>query len=160
MTAIGVNIVVFLVVFFGMEAIAWFTHKYIMHGFLWHLHADHHKKEHTSFFERNDVFFIIFATPSVILIYNGLENGSWSDWKVWFGFGITAYGICYFLVHDVFIHQRFSFLKKSDNWYLRGIRKAHKIHHKKTGKSDGSCFGMLFVPFQFYRDFRRNNRSF
>ena len=27
-----------------MEFMAWFTHKYIMHGFLWVLHKDHHKK--------------------------------------------------------------------------------------------------------------------
>ena len=26
-----------------MEFMAWFTHKYVMHGFLWNLHFDHHK---------------------------------------------------------------------------------------------------------------------
>mgnify|MGYP001217713069 CR=1 FL=1 len=39
-----------------MEFMAWFTHKYIMHGFLWYLHEDHHKKDHDSWFERNDLF--------------------------------------------------------------------------------------------------------
>jgi len=155
MSQIGINIFVFFFTFFGMEAVAWFAHKYVMHGFLWNLHADHHKKDHNSFFERNDVFFVIFATPSSVLIYKGLETGGWEDWRVWIGFGIAAYGWCYFLVHDVFIHQRFSFIKKTDNWYLKGIRKAHKIHHKKTGKEDGACFGMLFVPFHFYKDYRR-----
>ena len=52
------HIVVFLITFCGMEFMAWFSHKYIMHGFLWNLHADHHKKDHDSWFERNDAFFI------------------------------------------------------------------------------------------------------
>ncbi|MES2862928.1 MAG: beta-carotene hydroxylase, partial [Bacteroidota bacterium] len=38
-------IVVFILTFFMMEFMAWFTHKYVMHGFLWNLHADHHKKD-------------------------------------------------------------------------------------------------------------------
>jgi beta-carotene 3-hydroxylase len=44
-----------------MEFMAWFTHKYIMHGFLWSLHKDHHHKDHDSWFERNDAFFIFYA---------------------------------------------------------------------------------------------------
>ena len=48
-----------------MEAATWFTHKFIMHGFLWNLHADHHKKDHDSWFERNDAFFIFYAVVSI-----------------------------------------------------------------------------------------------
>ena len=34
-----------------MEAVAWLMHKYVMHGFGWGLHHDHHKKDnHNSFF--------------------------------------------------------------------------------------------------------------
>ena len=38
----------------GMEFMAWFAHKYIMHGFLWNWHEDHHKPHHEKdgFFER------------------------------------------------------------------------------------------------------------
>ena len=54
-------IAVFLATFGIMEFMAWFTHKYIMHGFLWHLHRDHHHKDHDSWFERNDAFFIFYA---------------------------------------------------------------------------------------------------
>ena len=53
-----VNILVFIITFCIMEFMAWFSHKFIMHGFLWELHADHHKKDHDSWFERNDAFFI------------------------------------------------------------------------------------------------------
>ena len=47
--------------FVFMEFVAWFSHKYIMHGFLWSLHKDHHLKDHKSWFERNDFFFIFYA---------------------------------------------------------------------------------------------------
>ena len=40
--------------FFLMEGVAWATHKYVMHGFLWHLHSDHHKKDHYGLLERNE----------------------------------------------------------------------------------------------------------
>ena len=48
-----------------MEFVAWFAHKYIMHGFLWSWHEDHHKPhfEKEGFFEKNDLFFLVFATP-------------------------------------------------------------------------------------------------
>jgi beta-carotene 3-hydroxylase len=67
------------------------------------------------------------------------------------GFGILAYGIAYFLVHDIFIHQRFKLFRNANNWYSRGVRRAHKMHHKHLGKGDGECFGMLFVPFKYFK---------
>ncbi len=51
--------------FIFMEFNAWFMHKYIMHGFLWTLHKDHHKKDHKSWFERNDAFFLFYAVLSI-----------------------------------------------------------------------------------------------
>ena len=58
-----INILTVVATFLIMEAVAWLSHKYIMHGFLWHLHKDHHKKDHYGFFEKNDYFFLIFAIP-------------------------------------------------------------------------------------------------
>ncbi len=55
------NVLIVTGTFFGMEAVAWCTHKFVMHGLLWNLHEDHHKKNPTSFFEKNDYFFLIFA---------------------------------------------------------------------------------------------------
>ena len=69
-----------------------------------------------------------------------------------FGFGILAYGICYFLIHDVYIHRRFKWFRDIDHPYFYAIRKAHKIHHKYRGKEDGECFGMLVVPYKFYKE--------
>ena len=58
-----------------MEFMAWFSHKYIMHGFLWFLHKDHHKKNHKSWFERNDVFFIFYAVVSMLFVISWSEYG-------------------------------------------------------------------------------------
>jgi len=139
---------IFLGTFFTMEFMAWFTHKYIMHGILWSLHKDHHHKEHNSWFERNDAFFIFYAIVSMSLFY-AAANGFWYGFPL--GFGILAYGIAYFLVHDIFIHQRFKFFRKANHWYAKGVRRAHKMHHKHLGKGDGECFGMLVVPFKYFK---------
>ncbi len=141
-------ILIFFATFLFMEFMAWFTHKYVMHGFLWSLHQDHHKKDHDSWFERNDTFFVFYAIVSMFLFYQG-SIGVWYCWPM--GFGILAYGITYFLVHDIFIHQRFKLFRNANNWYARGIRRAHKMHHKHLGKTDGECFGMLFVPFKYFK---------
>lgn len=146
---IALWILIFLATFCFMEFMAWFTHKYIMHGFLWSLHKDHHRKDHDSWFERNDAFFIFYAIVSIVLFSLGSFTWFWYGWPL--GFGILAYGIAYFMVHDIFIHQRFKLFRNANNWYARGIRRAHKIHHKHLGKEDGECFGMLIVPFKYFK---------
>lgn len=148
MTAVT-YILITLGTFLSMEGVTWFTHKYIMHGFMWYFHDDHHNPRHTVF-EKNDAFFLIFATPSFLLMLFGSLAGF--DWRFFLGLGIMLYGICYFLVHDVLIHQRFPWFKRTDNIYFRALRKAHKIHHKHRGPEDGECFGMLMVPFKYFRE--------
>lgn len=142
------NSFIVLLTFCGMEFMAWFAHKYIMHGFLWSLHKDHHQKE-PGFFEKNDMFFLIFAVPSALCFIFGSLNGI--DFRFWIGTGIAVYGMTYFLVHEIFIHQRFSLFKKTDNRYFKGIRKAHQVHHKHLGKEEGECFGLLVIPFKFLK---------
>lgn len=137
-----------------MEFVAWATHKYVMHGFLWHLHADHHKKDHYNFLERNDAFFLIFAVPSMTLFIIGSIQGLHTPW-LWIGLGILVYGIAYFLVHEVFIHQRIKWLRNTKSTYFLGIRKAHKVHHKHLGKEGAECFGMLWVPLKYFREARK-----
>ena len=52
----------------GMEFMAWFTHKYIMHGVLWSWHEDHHQPHHEKegFFEKTtfSFWFLLFLVPS------------------------------------------------------------------------------------------------
>jgi beta-carotene 3-hydroxylase len=146
---IFIGIIIFLLTFLFMEFMAWFSHKYIMHGFLWVLHKDHHHKNHGSWFERNDAFFIIYAVVSMGLIM--IASNTWFWYGLPMGFSIMAYGAAYFLVHDIFIHQRFKIFRNANNWYARGVRRAHKIHHKHLGKEKGECFGMLFVPLKYFK---------
>jgi len=141
---------IFLGTFFGMEFVAWFTHKYIMHGLLWVLHEDHHHVDHKKKFQKNDFFFLIFAIPGILCILFGLRPETYFLLPI--GLGITAYGAAYFFVHDIFIHQRVKFLRNSDTLYFRAIRKAHKVHHKHLNKEHGECFGMLLVPFKYFKE--------
>ena len=139
-----------------MEFAAWSAHKFLMHGPMWYFHRDHHRVE-PGFFEKNDVFFLIFAIPSWLCIMLGLRNQV--DLAVYIGAGIAVYGFAYFLVHDVFIHQRFPIFKRTNHPYLMAIRKAHKVHHKHLHKEHGECFGMLLVPPKYYREAKRAARS-
>ncbi len=143
-----------LLTFFLMEGITWLTHKYVMHGFLWYLHEDHHQPS-PGFFEKNDAFFLIFAIPSWLCIMLGLQHGVY--WAAAIGFGIAMYGLGYFIVHEVIIHQRFKWFTRSNNSYVRTIRWAHKMHHKHLGKEDGESFGMLFVAKKYWDKVRRDN---
>jgi beta-carotene 3-hydroxylase len=132
-----------------MELVAWATHKYLMHGFLWFLHKDHHQIDHTKNLQKNDWFFMIFAIPgSALIILNSVDL----SFGFFIGLGITLYGFAYFIVHEIFIHQRIKILKHTNSSYLKGIRRAHKIHHKNLQKEEGSCFGMLFVPRKYLKN--------
>ncbi|MGR3809217.1 hypothetical protein [Jiulongibacter sp. NS-SX5] len=144
LTYIGVTILTFLV----MEGITWLTHKFVMHGFLWYLHEDHHQPKYQGVFEKNDAFFLIFALPSMMLMYFGVTPQV--NALLFIGLGIMFYGMAYFLIHDVLIHQRFKWFNNVKNPYLVGLRKAHKVHHKHLGKEHGECFGMLYVPKKYF----------
>ena len=148
-------IMILVITFIIMEAITWLTHRYIMHGFLWYLHKDHHQTE-PGFFEKNDAFFIIFAVPSMLLTGFGTYDSLW--WIQAIGFGIMAYGLAYFIVHDVIIHQRFNWFTRSNNKYIRAIRWAHKMHHKHLDRHNGESFGMLLVSKKYWDKIRRDTK--
>ncbi len=142
------NILITIFSFCLMEAVAWISHKYIMHGFLWFLHKDHHTRENQGVLEKNDYFFLLFAAPGISSIIIG-SNGF--TWLFFVGLGIALYGMAYFIVHDLFIHQRAKILRNTQSKYLRAIRRAHKIHHKHLSKEQGECFGMLVVPLKYFK---------
>ena len=146
-------ILITLFTFCIMEGITWLTHRYVMHGFLWYLHEDHHKKG-TGFFEKNDWFFVIFAIPSWLCIMLGSMNQVY--WVVAIGAGIALYGFAYFLVHEIIIHQRFKLFTRSNSKYIKAIRWAHKMHHKHINKDEGESFGMLLVAKKYWDKIRRD----
>lgn len=139
-----------LITFILMEGITWLTHKYVMHGFLWYLHEDHHQPGYEGFFEKNDAFFVIFAVPSALLIIYGLQPEI--NFRFFIGIGIMLYGLAYFMVHEVIIHQRIRWFRRLKNPYFQALRKGHKVHHKRLGKEDGEVFGMLWVPIKYYKE--------
>lgn len=141
------NSIIVLLTFCFMEFVAWSTHKFLMHGLLWFLHKDHHTGK-DGFFEKNDSFFLIFALPSMYCYMTGLEH---NDFRLYIGIGISLYGLAYFTVHDIIIHQRFKLFRNWNNEYVLGIRRAHKIHHKHTRKEHGENFGMLLVPMKYFK---------
>ena len=141
--------------FITMEGITWVTHKYIMHGFLWFLHEDHHKPG-PGVFEKNDSFFLIFSIPSFLCILFGVTHHIF--WLAAVGFGIALYGFAYFLVHDVIIHQRLKYFTRSSNVYIRAIRWAHKMHHKHLDKHNGESFGMLMVAKKYWAKVKADRR--
>jgi beta-carotene 3-hydroxylase len=145
------NIGIVAAVFVAMEFVAWAMHRYVMHGFLWVLHRDHHKRDHHHVLERNDAFFLVFAVPSMCFFLAGALKGPAAPWT-WIGLGILLYGIAYFLVHEIFIHQRIKWFRNSRSVYFLALRRAHKVHHKHLGKEDGECFGMLVVPWRYFRE--------
>ena len=141
-----------------MELVAWAMHKYVMHGPMWYFHIDHHQPKPNYTFQRNDTFFLIFALPAVICILIGVRQGGLNVW-VAIGAGITLYGFAYFLVHDVFIHGRFSFLRKLNSKYFKAIKRAHQAHHSHRDRHDGECFGMLWAPLKFFREVNQDRRK-
>ena len=102
-----------ILTFVIMEFMAWFSHKYIMHGFLWAIHKDHHIKDHKSWFERNDLFFIFYALVSsgfVVL---------WGEMNFWFGLPI-ALGI-FLLFKAISQHSKVSFISAGLKTFKFGI---------------------------------------
>ena len=54
------------------------------------------------------------------------------------GPGVTAYGLAYLVVHDLYIHRRLPLLPARVAW-LEPLAEAHGIHHRYGG----APFGML-----------------
>src|SRR6478736_3017107 len=89
--------------FLFWEFVAWFTHKYVMHGFLWVWHKSHHTvHDHT--LERNDWFAVVFSLPSIGLFYYATIV-SYNPYLIAAGLGIFCYGLFYILFHDIIVHQ-------------------------------------------------------
>ena len=130
--------------FLAWEFVAWFTHKYIMHGFLWVWHRSHHTV-HDHVLERNDWFAVVFSIPSIALFYYG-SVATYNPYLIAVGLGILCYGIFYLVFHDVIVHQRIRWRPRKPGKYLQRMINAHYAHHKKHTKEDGEAFGFLYAP--------------
>src|SRR5690242_21841178 len=101
MQAILINTFCVIAAFVGMEAVAWLAHKYIMHGILWKLHKDHHKKEGDGFIEHNYFFFLIFALLAISCFFFGMQIVY--NFLLWIDLGITYSELSYFMIYDIIL---------------------------------------------------------
>jgi beta-carotene 3-hydroxylase len=137
-----INLALFLGTVAAMEAVAYLSHRFLMHGPLWFLHESHHVP-HKGRFEKNDLFGVFFSLPSIALIYLGTHG---HPWALWVGLGMAAYGVLYFLFHDVVVHRRLRLRYRPSGAYMRRIIQAHLIHHKTHAKDGAVSFGFLYAP--------------
>jgi beta-carotene 3-hydroxylase len=130
--------------FLFWEFVAWFSHKYIMHGVLWSWHKSHHSS-HRHVLERNDLFAVVFSIPTILLFcYSTLI--SYNPYLIAVAVGITCYGIFYLIFHDIIVHQRVRWRINGKSRYLRRMINAHYIHHSRHTKKGCEAFGFLYAP--------------
>lgn len=128
-----------------MEGFAYVLHRFVMHSRLgWAWHRSHHS-ERQGWFEKNDLYAVVFAVPSVLLIWGG-TNGGWGEWATWVGAGIAFYGIIYFGFHDVIVHSRLPHRIVPRSAYFKRIVQAHKLHHAVESRDGAVSYGFLYAP--------------
>jgi len=127
-----------------MEGVAYAAHRWVMHGPGWFLHASHHRAR-SGAFELNDLYAVIFAIPSFVLLLGGVQLGWWPGFT-WIGAGIAAYGAIYFCFHDVIVHRRLAHRYVPRSTYMKRIVQAHRLHHVVESKHGTVSFGFLWAP--------------
>jgi beta-carotene 3-hydroxylase len=139
------GLALFLATIAFMEGFAYVMHRWVMHGRIgWFLHASHHRPR-AGWFELNDLYGVIFALPSIVLLYGGVQAG-WGAWATWVGAGIAAYGAIYFGFHDVIVHQRVAHRIVPRSPYFKRIVQAHRIHHAVESRLGAVSFGFIYAP--------------
>ena len=138
------GLLLFLATVAGMEGVAYVAHRWVMHGFGWFLHASHHRAR-DGWYEANDLYAVIFATPSILLLLGGVQLGWWPG-CTWIGAGIAAYGAIYFGFHDWLVHRRLPHRIVPRSAYLKRIMQAHRLHHAVETKHGTVSFGFLVAP--------------
>jgi beta-carotene 3-hydroxylase len=137
-------ILIFLATVAAMELFAYVMHRWVMHGPGWFLHESHHRAR-TGRFELNDLYGVIFAVPSIALIWLGVQEGWGTSWTA-VGAGIAGYGAIYFGFHDWIVHQRLPHRIVPRSEYFKRIVQAHRLHHVVESKDGTVSFGFLWAP--------------
>jgi len=130
--------------FLFWEFVAWFTHKFIMHGILWTWHKSHHTV-HDHILEKNDLFALIFSLPSIGLFYY-FSVVTYNAYVLAVALGIFLYGVFYVIFHDIIVHQRLRWKPLRTSKYLQRMIHAHYVHHSRHTKDGCEAFGFLFAP--------------
>ncbi len=119
-----------------MEPVANLLHRYVWHGVLWHVHQSHHQPR-KGWFEYNDIFAFMYASLSILCIF-GTKHGVIQG----IGWGVACFGLAYMIVHDGYIHQRFSCGFLGRYRYFRKLKAKHILHHSRENHDP---FGLFWV---------------
>lgn len=138
------GLALFILTIAFMEVFAYVMHRWVMHGIGWFLHESHHRPR-TGAFELNDLYAVIFAVPSITLIYGGVQS-DWGAWAAWVGVGIAAYGAIYAGFHDVIVHKRCNLRYIPKSAYMKRIIQAHRLHHVVETREGTVSFGFIYAP--------------
>jgi len=145
MTTLAAALIV-VATFLAMEGVAWGSHKYIMHGFGWGWHRDHHEP-HEGVLEKNDLYALVGAGMSIAMFALGsplvMGAGAWAP-ATWIGLGVLFYGVVYSLIHDGLVHGRW-FRWVPRRGYAKRLVQAHRLHHATIGKEGGVSFGFVIA---------------
>jgi beta-carotene 3-hydroxylase len=144
LTTIILCILIVVGTFLFWEFVAWFTHKYIMHGILWTWHKSHHTV-HDHKLEKNDLFALVFSIPSIGIFYY-FSQVVFNPYMLAVGTGILLYGLFYLVFHDIIVHQRIKWRPKKRSRYLQRMVHAHYLHHARHSKDGCEAFGFLYAP--------------
>jgi beta-carotene 3-hydroxylase len=136
------NSLIVLITVVLMEGVSWVSHKYVMHGWGWGWHRSHHEPRQ-GWFEKNDLYALVFASLAIVLIALGTA-GRWP--LQWIGAGMTLYGFLYFLAHDGLVHRRWPLRYVPRSGYLKRLYQAHRMHHAVEGREGCVSFGFLYAP--------------
>ena len=156
------EILVAVLSFAFMEMVDWSNHKYIMHGFLWKWHKDHHVNDHIKAneaqtykpgVEKNDRFFLVYAIPAVIFLFAGF----WFQLNmiIAIGAGFSMYGLTYFIIHDIIIHERLNItflMKLKQNKFIDAVTRAHLAHHRGKNIRDFNNYGLLLFQNRYFKN--------
>lgn len=112
--------------FIAMEFFSYIAHRFIYHGALWFVHKSHHTPR-TGLFELNDLFPLILSASTIALMIYGFAQPDGLD-IVAASIGISAYGLVYLTIHDLYVHRRMRSLTFAIP-YLKRVKKAHMVHH-------------------------------
>lgn len=137
-----VNALIVVVTVVLMELFSIVAHKYVMHGFGWGWHRSHHEPRN-GWFEKNDLYALVFAGIAIALIWYGTRGAHPLEW---IGAGMTAYGLLYFVAHDGLVHRRWPFTYVPRRGYLKRLYQAHRMHHAVAGRDGAVSFGFLYAP--------------
>lgn len=123
----------------AMEPVAAAVHRWFGHGPGWVLHRDHH--EPVRGWQRNDLIPVGFAAAAIVAFLVAVSTATFA-WLFPVAAGVTAYGVAYALVHDVYIHRRIPLLPARVRW-LEPWRRAHERHHEGGGRPFGVLIPLL-----------------